>query len=490
MQLKGIEYKWLVAAAFVFGIFMDLMDITIVNVALPTLGDTFHASSDSLEWVVTGYLLSLAIWIPASGWIGDRFGTKKTFMFALAMFVMGSTLCGLSWNIESLIAFRVLQGVGGGMLTPVGTTMLFRAFPPHERAQASIVLTVPTVIAPAAGPVLGGAFVDYVSWHWIFFVNVPIGVAGFLFTMLFIKEEKQPHAESFDYWGFILSGGGLALVLFALSRGPEAGWGSLQVLASGIIGVVMFAGLTYVELNKDKPMLDLRLLVDRMFRSANIVLFAMMGGLMGVLFLLPLFLQNLRGYSALDTGLVLMPQAVAVALFAPISGNLYPKIGPRRMLVFAMILFTISSAAFLFVDLKTSIVLIGAILVLRGLAMAFTFIPLQAATFATIRHEDTGQASSIFNTNRQVASSFGVAILATVLTSQINSRVPDAIAAAAPGAQQAAAAHATLLAFHDAFLAAVVLAVVGIVFALIIRDEDAAASMRPPEERIEEPLAV
>jgi MFS family permease len=236
-------------------------------------------------------------------------------------------------------------------------------------------------------------------------------------------------------------------------------------------------------------MLDLRLLGDRMFRNANIVLFAMMGGLMGVLFLLPLFLQNLRGYSALETGLILMPQALAIAAFAQLSGRLYPRIGPRRMLAFAMVLFTISSAAYLWVDLETSILIIGAILVLRGVAMAFTFIPLQAATFTTIRRADTGQASSIFNTNRQVASSFGVAILATVLTAQINSRVGPAVAAAAPGAQQVAADHATLLAFHDAFLASVILAVVGIVFALIIRDEDAAASMRAPESTLSEQVA-
>src|SRR5579884_801636 len=154
MPLRRAEYKYLVAAAFIFGLFMDLMDLTIVNVALPVLGDKFHAGPDALEWVVTGYLLSLAIWIPASGWIGDRFGTKKTFMFALAMFTVASALCGLSWNIGALIAFRLLQGIGGGMLTPVGTAMLFRAFPPQERARASLILTVPTAIAPALGPVL------------------------------------------------------------------------------------------------------------------------------------------------------------------------------------------------------------------------------------------------------------------------------------------------------------------------------------------------
>jgi EmrB/QacA subfamily drug resistance transporter len=482
MNLKRIDYKWLVAAAFVFGIFMDLMDITIVNVALPTLGRHFHTSSDSLEWVVTGYLLSLAIWIPASGWIGDQIGTKKVFLFALATFVLASALCGLSWNIGSLIAFRVLQGVGGGMMTPVGMTMLFRAFPPQERAKASIVIIIPTVIAPALGPVLGGAFVDYASWHWIFFVNLPIGIAGFLFTLFFVKEERQLRSERFDYQGFVLSGAGLALVLFALSRGPRDGWASLLVLAPGLIGLAMFAALVWIELRATAPMLNLRLLGDRMFRNANVVLFAAVGGLMGVVFLLPLLLQDLRGFSAIRTGLILMPQAVAVALVAPLVGALYPRFGPRRLLSFAMVLFTLSSALLLFVDLETSTFWIGAILVVRGIGMAFTFIPLQTATFATIKPDDTGQASSIFNTNRQVASSFGVALLATVLISRTNSHVANAVASAGSQATDAAMRHAALLGFHDAFFASVILAAVGVVFTFLIRDADAAATMVAPSE--------
>src|SRR5689334_15505404 len=167
---------------------MDLLDTTIINVALPTLGRKFDAGTTTLEWVVTGYLLSLAVWIPASGWLGDRFGTKRIFMFALAMFTIGSALCGASTSIEMLIFFRVLQGIGGGMLTPVGTAMLFRAFPPQERAAASAVLVVPIAIAPTIGPILGGLLVDHLSWRWIFYVNLPVGIFGFLFAAKFLKE--------------------------------------------------------------------------------------------------------------------------------------------------------------------------------------------------------------------------------------------------------------------------------------------------------------
>jgi EmrB/QacA subfamily drug resistance transporter len=475
MRLKNAPYKYLVAAAFVVGLFMDLMDLTIVNVALPTLGKLFHAGNDRLEWVVTGYLLSLAIWIPASGWIGDRFGTKRTFLFALGMFVAGSALCGIAQSIGQLIAFRILQGVGGGMMTPVGTAMLFRAFPPQERARASLILTIPTVIAPALGPIIGGWLIDDVSWRWIFYVNVPIGIAGLIFSLIFLKEHTEPTAGAFDIRGFILSGAGLAAVLYALSRGPADGWGSWQVLASGIPGIACFVLLVFVELRLVQPMLDLRLFRDRMFRNANIVFFAASASLIGVLFLLPLFLQNLRQFSAIDTGLILVPQALGTVVFAQLSGRLYPVVGPRRLLAVALGLFAISSALLLLVGLQTSVWWIAAIMFVRGIAMAFTFIPLQAATFSTISPASTGRASSLFNTNRQVGSSLGVAILATVLTSRITSHINDL----APQARRTLGTHAQLLAFHDAFFAAVLVGIGGVAFAFLIHDEDAAGTMRP-----------
>ena len=195
-MISRLEYKWIVGVVFVFGLFMDLLDMTIVNVALPEIARDFdldreHAAS-TIQWVVTGYLLSLAVFIPVSGWAGDRFGTKRIFLIALALFTTGSLLCGLAWNIESLIGFRVLQGVGGGILTPVGTAMLFRAFPPQERAKAAAILMVPMVVAPASGPVLGGYLSEYHDWRWIFWINIPVGLLGLLFAGMFLKEEKQP----------------------------------------------------------------------------------------------------------------------------------------------------------------------------------------------------------------------------------------------------------------------------------------------------------
>jgi MFS family permease len=252
----------------------------------------------------------------------------------------------------------------------------------------------------------------------------------------------------------------------------------VPVLLSGISGIACFAVLSVVELRVAEPMLDLRLFADRMFRNANIVYFASSASLIGVLFLLPLFLQDLRGFSAIETGFILLPSAIGVVVFAQLSGRLYPIVGPRRLLATALALFALSSGLLVFVDLNTNVWWIAAIMFVRGIAMAFTFIPLQAATFSTISNERTGRASSLFNTNRQVGSSFGVAILATVLAERITSRMGDIPASVSGPARAAAIDHAQLLAYHDAFFAAVIIGIIGVGFAFLIHDEDAAATMR------------
>jgi EmrB/QacA subfamily drug resistance transporter len=476
-RIQSLEYKWLVAAVFVVGLFMDLLDTTVVNVALPTLGEEFDASNTTLEWVITGYLLSLAVWIPASGWLGDRFGTKKIFLLALALFTIGSALCGAAWSIESLIFFRVIQGIGGGMLVPVGTAMIFRAFPANERAQASAVLTIPIAVAPTIGPILGGLLVDHASWRWIFFVNVPLGIVGFLFALRVLEEHTEPTAGPFDFLGFILSGTGLPLMLYALAEAPNHGWTSTRVLATGLLGIALLVLVVIVETKVvQEPMLALRLFTDRMFRTANTVYFMTAAGLIGVLFLLPLFLQQLRGLSATQSGLTTFPQALGIVAVARFASSMYPKIGPRRMLAAGMLITATSTACFLAVDLDTSPWWIRLIMFVRGIAFGLALIPLQAATFATIPAEDSGRASALFNANRQVASSLGVAILATVLVDRTKTYVAEVMAI--PGDNpQAALQQAGLDGFHDAYFAAVIIAVIGFAFTFLIHDEDAEASM-------------
>jgi EmrB/QacA subfamily drug resistance transporter len=478
MSLKSVEYKYLVAGVFVSGLFMEIMDTTVINVALPQLGRHFNTANDSLEWVVTGYLLSLAIWIPASGWVGDRVGTKKTFLFAVVTFTLGSALCGLSQNIGQLIAFRVMQGVGGGMMTPVGTAMLFRAFPPEERAKASVFLAIPAMVAPVVGPIFGGWLVDGPGWRWIFYINLPVGIAGFMFALTVLKEHTEEAAGSFDLPGFVFSGAGLALVLYALSQAPSHGWGSTPVVVTGIGGILCFAAMVLTELRVSEPMLDLRLFGDRMFRSSSMALFLAAAGLLGLLFLLPLYLQQLRGFSAFEAGLTTFPQAIGMGIFLQLTSRLYPKVGPRRMMAFGLFIVLLSSAAFLRVGLDTSLWWIRGIMFLRGIGMSFALVSVQAATFATISPSSMGRASSLFSTNRQVASAVGVAALATILIDRTASHISDLGA----NVTAEAARQATLLGFHDAFLAATILGALGLVSTLLIRDEDAAATMHRAQQ--------
>ncbi|MQA88098.1 MAG: DHA2 family efflux MFS transporter permease subunit [Streptosporangiales bacterium] len=472
--MRRLEYKWLVATTFVFGLVMQILDLTVLNVALATLGREFDADPGTLQWVLTGYMVSLAVFIPASGWLSDRFGSKRTFQLAVITFTAASVLCGLATNIEMLIAARVLQGIGGGMLVPVGQAMLYRAFPPYERAKASAVLIIPTTVAPALGPLLGGFLVDFASWRWIFFLNVPVGSLALLFTVLFLREEIQDRPGRFDLPGFVLAGAGLAILLVALDRGAQDGWGGAHVWGSLIAAAGLVAALIWRELAVDEPMLDLRLLRDRIFASGNMVLLCATGGMFGVFFLLPLYLQTLRGLSALEAGIVLMPQALGMVATSQVTSRLYPRVGPRRLLLSGLAISGAVSLSLWFVALSTPVWVVACLTFLMGVGMGTTMIPLGAASFARIGAPDMGRATSLFNVSRQVATAAGVAVLATVLVSRTRAEIADLGATASAAAR----AQAQLDAYHTSFLAALGFAVLGIIVASFIRDTDAAPSMR------------
>jgi EmrB/QacA subfamily drug resistance transporter len=466
---RDVPYKYVVAVIYVAALFIDILDVSIVNVALPALGRDLH--TDAVEWVVLGYTLSLAVWIPASGWLGDRLGTRRIFLTALGLFVGASALCGAAQSVNQLIAFRVVQGVGGGMLTPVGIAMLYRAFPPVERAKAATVLMIPAVTAPALGPLVGGLLVTNVGWRWIFYINLPIGIAAFAFAFRYLREHTEPSARSFDLGGFVLSGSGLALVVYSLSEGPRSGWTSWPVLGSAVAGVVLLAAMVRHELAIPAPMLDLRLLKERMFRTANIISVFSQASFVGVIFLMPLYLQTLRGYTALQSGLTTFPQAVGVVLASQVSGRIYHWVGPRRLISGGMFAATFIICGFILLGLDTNLWWVRLLLFLRGIAMGFSFVPLQASSYARIAPSDNGRASSIFATQRQMAISVGVALLATVLSSftPLVGPVSDPDRA--------------LEGFHAAFGVAAGLAFLAALAALTIHDSDAANTMRGRQAR-------
>lgn len=467
MHRPNINQKISVSIVFVAAMFMSIMDSTIVNVALPSLSREFRAPGTSIDAVVVGYLVSLAIIIPASGWLGDRLGTKRVFLSALALFTTASALCGLATSLPMLIGFRLLQGMGGGALTPVGTAILYRTFPPEERVQVSRILNIPTVVAPATGPVLGGLLIVKFSWRWVFYVNVPIGILAFLFGLLFLQEYRRHNAGSFDLAGFLLSGIGLALTMYALSEGPNYGWTSASILGCGVVGVVSLTVFVLVELRSTRPILDLRLFSNRVFRTCNLVSLFSMAAFLGLLYATPLFLQQARGVSALTSGLTTFPEAVGVLISTQIVARLYPTVGPRRLLAGGLTGVAIVMALLFLIGQDTSLWLMRALIFLTGAGMAFSFTSVQAASFATISKSETGQASALFNAQRQVGASLGVALLSTVIS--------------AVGITQLSTSGTivpNLTAYHVAFVAAAVLALVAACIGLTVRDSDAAATMR------------
>jgi EmrB/QacA subfamily drug resistance transporter len=479
-MIRRLEYKWIVGIVFVFGLFMDLLDMTIVNVAIPDLAREFGATTTEVQWVVTGYLLSLAVVIPVSGWLGDRFGTKRIFMLALFIFTSASLACGLAWSIESLIFFRVLQGVGGGMLTPVGTAMLFRAFPPHERARASSILMIPMVVAPASGPLIGGYLVEYHDWRWIFLINVPVGILGFAFAGMFLHEERQPNPGRLDVPGLVLACVGLGTLMYALAEAGEAGLDDPTVLTLGAIGLVILAVFTFVELRTAEPMIDMRLFQNRLFASTNVVQFIGFAGLTGGLFLLPLVLQSpaTLGLGAFESGLATFPQALGVVTMVQVGSRVYPRVGPRRLLMLGLAGVTATTLAFVALDTDTNLWAVRGVMFLRGCFFSFLLVSLQTATFATISAQMMGRASAVSNAMRQVGASFGVALLATVLTSRLNHYDTSL----APGANT----QATFEAFDDAFIVAAIITAAGILAAYFVSDRDAAVSMRPADIEAQE----
>ncbi len=474
-----IEHKYVIALISVFGMFMNLLDLTIVNVAVPVLAAEFDASTQEVQWVVTVYLLSVAVFIPVSGWAGDRFGTKRLFLIALGLFTAGSALCAVAWNIESLIAFRALQGIGGGLLMPVAQTMVFRAFPQPERALAAGILVVPTTFAPASGPLLGGVILDFLSWPWIFLVNLPVGVLGITLAVLYLREQREERPGRLDVPGLVSASGGLALFLYGLAEAGERGFGDARVLGFGAGGLLLLAAFVAIERVRPEPLIDVRLFLNRMFAVANLTQGLAFMGFSATLFLLPLFLQLERGLSPLESGLVTFPQAVGVMALAPLLARIYPIVGPRRLVATGLLIASITTVPLILMDLETNLWWIRGAMFARGMGFGLMLVPLQTAAFATISMAATGRATAAFNATRQVAQSFGVAIAATVLTSGL------ARHGAVLGRLDNAAA--SVSAFGESFIATALLVAFGILAALLIRDREAAPTLRPRRPAAEPP---
>ena len=449
-----------VAIAYVSGIFVTAMDMHIVNVALPTLSRTFSAPLSDVQWTVIAYLLTLAVVIPASGWIGDRVGTRRTFLIALATFTAASALCGLAQNLGELIAARALQGIGGGMLTPTGMAMLYRVYGPSQRARVARQVMVPILVAPGTAPILGGFLTQTFSWRWVFLVNIPVGLATLAFSYLCLPEDQARQEGRLDVRGLIVSGAGLSALLYAVSEGSVLGWSSAPILASGVGGLVLLGAFARAALRQSDPLLRLRLLSNRLFRATNVVFAMSTGTFLGSLYLSPIFLQEVLHQSPIASGTTTFVEAVGVALGTQTVGRLYPRVGPRVMAGLGSAGLVVFLALFLLVGPHTNLWLVRALMLFGGVGNSGAFLAVQTSMFTTISSDDTGHASAIYNTQRQSSIALNVAIVTTVVAGVGGSR---------------------LHAFHDAYLVAALIALAGTVCAwALIRTEDARATMTRP----------
>ncbi len=460
-----IKEQHAVAVVYVVSFFMASMDGQIVNVALATLAVQFHVPTSTVQWVVTGYLLSLAAFIPASGWFGDRFGTKRVLLSAIFIFTFASILCSISTSITELIVFRVLQGIGGGLLTPVGASMLYRAYPPERRASIQPTLGLATIIGPTTAPIIGGFFVTRLNWHWIFLVNIPIGLISLIFGVLFLTEHRESPDERFDIAGFISAGAGLALFIFALNQGPTRGWGAPAVLLSGAVGIGLLAFFVRTELRSDHPMLRLRLFGDKAFRISSVIATFSGGSFQGILLLAPLFLQEFKGYTGLEAGLTTFPLPIGVMCSAQLVRKTYRILGPRKTISFGLGLMAVMLVVFALYGHDASPWEIRGMLFTLGLGVGQSNLPVSISAFANVSSADMGHGSALFNMIRRTSPALAVALLTTVLASVDHHRlIPN------------------LFAFKVTFFVCAAIGVGGSISALFLRNEYVESTMKSKSE--------
>jgi EmrB/QacA subfamily drug resistance transporter len=408
----------------VLGTIMSILDTTIVAVALHTLSGDFKVNVDTIQWVTTGYLLSLAIVIPVSGWAIHRIGAKRVYMVSLVLFLIGSVLCGFAWSATSLILFRVLQGLGGGMIMPVGQSIMARAAGPHRMGRVMGIIGVPQLLGPILGPVLGGVIVSNTSWRWIFFVNVPIGIVALWLSRSYLAKSPSDRDHRFDLLGFLLLSPGLALLVYGLSEvGVQGGFRGASVWDSLVAGVVLIGAFVVRSTKALEPLIDMHLFRDRTFSVSAIGIFLTGATLYGTMFLLPLYYQIDRGDAAWKAGLMMAPQGIGAALVMRWAGSLSDRRGPRYVAAFGMALLALGTFAYTGVSDSSNYYLLGLALFVRGIGLGFGMMPVIAASYRNLTHASVPKATSATNIIRQIGGSLGVAIFAVVLQTQITQRL-------------------------------------------------------------------
>lgn len=423
-EIDGAVLK--IAGVVVLAAIMSILDITVVNVALPTFQTVFGSVNEpiaysTVAWTVTAYTLALALVIPVTGWAADRFGTKRLYLTAIGLFTAGSALCAAAQSINMLIAFRVLQGLGGGMLMPLGMTIMARAAGPKRMGRLMAILGVPMLLGPILGPIMGGWLIEKASWHWIFLINAPIGVIALVYAFAVLPGDTAEPSEAFDFIGMLLLSPGLALFLFGVSSLPEkAGdFSAPRVWVSMLLGVVLMLAFVWHAFRSEHPLLDLRLFRNRNLRVSTITMFLFAAAFFGALLLVPTYFQQIRGESTLNAGLLVAPQGIGAMITMPIAGTLVDKYPVGRIVPFGITLIAISMFGLTQIEADTSYRVLIALLFVMGLGMGGTMMPLFTTALKTLTNAEVARGSTLLNITQQIASSIGVAIISVMLTNQL-----------------------------------------------------------------------
>lgn len=447
--------------AIIVGMIMVILDSTVVNVAIPNLVQYFETDLKTIQWTVTGYTLALSAVIPLAGWLTDRFGAKRVFLFTIAMFTLGSVLCSIAQSPEQLIIYRIIQGLGGGMVAPIGMAMVFRLAPPERRGSIMGMLGIPMLLAPALGPVLSGWFIESFSWHWIFLINLPIGIAAFILCIKFLPDTDRGRTPALDLLGMILAPIAFSMLAYGVSEGGTS-WSSATALTGVIVGGVALILFIIVELRHKNPLLELRVFRSSDFTRGIILAWVSQVALFGAMILIPLYLQQIKGYTALETGLILLPQALASGVGMPLGGRLFDKIGARPLAFVGLGI--ISGALFILssITAETGLGLIILSLVMMGLGMGFSMMPLNTHVLNAAPRKLVGRVTPLTAAAQQVVVSFAVAGLTGFLTSHIASNTAGATDAAGM-------VNGLVAGFNDTFFLAACIALFGCLLSLILR---------------------
>jgi EmrB/QacA subfamily drug resistance transporter len=450
--------KWWILASVSFALFMIMLDNTVVNVALPTIQKDLGIGVSELEWVVTGYALSFAVLMLTGGKLADMFGRRRVFLIGLAIFTLASLLCGLAGNAELLIAARVLQGVGAACMMPATLSIITATFPPRERGAALGIWAGVSAMALAIGPLVGGLITEHIGWNWIFFINVPVGIAGLVAARVIIPESRDTSKEQrLDVPGLLTSGVALFALVYALIEANSDGWTSPLIL--GLFAVALIAGTAFVmlELHQRVPMFDMSLFRNSTFSGANTVALLVSLAMFGVFFFISLFMQNVLGYSAVRAGAAFLPMTILIILVAPMAGKASDRLGSRWLMTGGMTLVACSLLIFAQLQPDSSYVSLLPGMVLGGFGMAVTMTPMTAAALSSVPVDKAGVGSGMLNTFRQVGGSLGIAVMGAILASGSN-------AALAGGATQQ---DAFIDGLHNSLYIAALIALAGALTAFV-----------------------